>query len=150
MTTLSHQTLQLRHWEQRNVQQWLNSFSDSRSGPRSAKLGQSGEYLIVQRLPLPDRYRPDEIDTLLLIDQYPIRPPIGLYLLNAGNDAMVRQLQDRFRAFRDAAFHEAPSIPGYTWVCYAYQDNTWRFNSREPNRGDNVAKFLNNFYAALA
>lgn len=148
--TVSAQTAALRNWEVANTQRFLDSFSGSLNGPRRARLGHTGEYMIVQRLPLPNGYRPDEIDALLLIDQYPLRPPIGLYLLNAGNDSMVQQLRGRFNAFRDAAFHEAPSIAGYTWICYAYSGNQWRFNAQEPNRGDNVAKFLSNFYTVLS
>lgn len=138
----------LKDWEVRNVQRELDSFERSGSGrPRSAALSPSRDLLLVQGWPLPDRFRPaDEIDVLLVIDRYPAHPPIGLYVLNQGNHSAVNKLRSSVNAFRDRAFHEAQSISGYTWICYAYANNRWHFNASAPHAGDNIGKFLNRFY----
>jgi hypothetical protein len=69
------------------------------------------------------------------------RPPIGLYLLNK-HVAAVRQMEARFNAFRDNAYHGAQSIPGYTWICFHFHNNAWRYRADAPAEGDNLRKFL--------
>lgn len=103
----------------------------------------------MRNFPLPDGYRPDYIDVLLITDDYPARPPIGLYVLNKRNEALIRQIRDRFNAFHNEAFHDAPAIPGYTWICYHYSGNSWRYRTDNPTRGDNVRKFIASFFAEL-
>ena len=130
------------------LQDWLDAFFPSASGrARRAWLGRTGEYVVIEVLPLPDGYAPDEIDALLLVDNFPSLPPIGLYVLNHGNDQVVAQLRRRFNAFQDRAFHDAPSIDGYTWICYAYAGNAWRYRASEPHKGDNLRKFVASFFA---
>ena len=141
----------LIQWEQQWLQRWLDSFSASPSGRRRrAMLARTCEYLVIERLPLPDGYVPDEVDALLLVDQFPTLPPIGIYLLNRGSERIVQQISRRFNAFRNTAFHSAPAIEGYTWICFAYADNQWRYNATAPHRGDNLAKFLGTFFAEAA
>lgn len=141
----------MREREVASIQEWLDGFFPPDSGhPRRAWLGRTGEYIIVQSMPLPDIYQPDEIDALLLIDNFPSLPPIGLYVLNAGNERLVAQLSRKMNAFQNRAFHEAPSIDGYTWVCYAYANNRWRYNAAAPSKGDNVRKFLASFFAEVS
>lgn len=130
------------------IQRWFDGFYPGASQrPRVATLGRTGEYIVVQALPLPDGYSPDEVDALLLVDNFPSLPPIGLYLLNAGNESIVRQLRRQFNAFQDQAFHAAPSVPSYTWICYHYANNRWRYNTSDPAKGDNLAKFLASFFS---
>ena len=137
----------LQH-EVRVMQHWLDGFYPGPSQrTRFAALGRTGEYIVIHALPLPDGYEPDEIDALLLVDNFPSLPPIGLYVLNACNEEIVRQLRRQFNAFQNQAFHAAPSIRGYTWICYHYADNRWHYNPANPARGDNLAKFLASFFA---
>lgn len=132
------------------IQDWLDGFYPAASRRlRRVVVGRTGEYLIVQAMPLPDGYRPDEIDVLLLVDNFPSLPPIGLYVLNRGNEAVVAQLRRKINAFANAAYHSAPSIEGYTWLCYAYADNRWKFNATAPHRGDNLRKYIAAFYAEI-
>ena len=132
------------------VQRWLQGFSPMPNGcERTAWLGKDGQYMVVQGLPLPDRFEPDHIDVMLDLSQFPSIAPIGLYALNANNEMLMSQLSGIFRAFRDTAFHEAESLPGYTWMCYHYANNQWKHNAIAPHKGDNLAKFLNNFYTEL-
>ena len=70
--------------------------------------------------------------------------------MNQGNDALIAQLRKRFSAFRDRAYHQADPVPGYTWLCYSYASNQWRYNTPYPSRGDNVRKFLATFFALCA
>ena len=125
----------LLRWEVSALQDWLHGFYQGRK-PRRAWLGRTGEYVVIEALPLPDGFEPDEIDAMLLVDHFPSLPPIGIYVLNHGNEGVVSQLRRRFNAFQDRAFHDAPSIPGYTWICYAYADNAWRCR-RETASGPN-------------
>ena len=141
----------LLDWEVRNVQEWLDGFYPETSGrPRRATLGRTGEYVVIEALPLPDEYRPDAIDVLLLVDNFPSLPPIGLYAINRGNDTLISQMRRRMNAYENQAFHNSVSVPGYTWICYAYSDNRWRYNAQTPRRGDNLRKFLASFYSELA
>lgn len=133
------------------IQQFLDGFEHAENGRhRTIQLGSTAEFLIIRTFPLPDGYRPDYIDMLVMTDSFPSIPPIGIYVLNRENAALIRQLSSRFNAFRDRAFHDAPAIPGYTWICYHYADNTWRYRGDNPARGDNIGKFLAGFFAELS
>ena len=140
---------QLLRWEVDNLQHLLDAFEEPvNGGKRAATLGGTEEYLIIRNLPLPDGCEPDYVDALAIIDNYPSVPPIGLYVLNTPeNKAVVEELAASFNIFRNKAFHDAPSLDGYTWICYHYSDNRWRFNANAPHKGDNIAKFIGNFYA---
>jgi hypothetical protein len=148
---ISQRTLVALNWEVTNVQAFLDRFEPPATGERRiAVLGDTGEYVVIKRFPLPDRFRPDCIDLLLLVPDYPAVPPIGLYCLNRSNGRVIEQIETVFNAFRDRAFHDAPSIAGYTWICHHYANNRWRHVPHAPNRGDNIAKFLSDFFFKLA
>lgn len=136
----------LLNWEMQNIARWLNSFEAPRFGRRSVKL-HKGKVLFVYGMPLPDHYSIDQIDVLLAVENFPSMPPIGLYAVN-GAQRVVNQLNGQFNAFPDRAYHNAQSIPGYTWICYHYAENKWQYNAANPARADNIAKFLHNFYSA--
>lgn len=60
-----------------------DGFGSPENGERRiARIGDSGEHMIVRNFPLPDGYRPDYIDLLILLDDFPARPPIGIYVLH--------------------------------------------------------------------
>lgn len=147
---ISQRTLALLKWEVTNIQSYLDGFDMPANGERRrTQLGATGEYIAVQNFPLPDGYQPDFIDMLILTGSYPAVPPIGVYVLNKGNAALMAQMQSKFNAFRDKAFHAAQPIQGYTWICYHYGDNAWRFRGDNPARGDNIRKFIASFFAEL-
>lgn len=136
--------------EVRLIQDYLDAFESPANGERrTASISQSGECIVVRNFPLPDRYRPDYIDLLLITDDYPARPPIGLYVLNKRNEALIRQIESRFNAFRDHAHHNADPIKGYTWICYTYAGNSWHYCEANLARGDNVRKYLASCFAEL-
>lgn len=136
--------------EVREVQAYLDAYDPPANGERrSATISTSGECILVRNFPLPDRYRPDYIDILLMLDHYPAMPPIGLYIVNKRNHALIRQIESRFNAFRDHAHHDALPIQGYTWICYAYAGNSWHYREENLARGDNVRKYLASFFAEL-
>lgn len=140
---------QLR-WETANLQDFLNGFDPPANGERRlVQLGQTAEFITVRNFPLPDGYRPDFIDLLVVTEQFPATPPIGLYVLHRNNEALIGQLQRQFNAFRDRAFHDAPAIRSYTWICYHYGGNAWRYRADQPARGDNIRKFLASWFAEL-
>lgn len=148
---LSQLKLALLKWEVRSIQAFLSDFDPPTSGGRRiAQLSPTGEIILVSNFPLPDGYEPDRINLLVGVPDYPGRPPIGLYIMNQGNDALIAQLRQRFSAFRDGAYHQADPVPGYTWLCYSYALNKWRYCTPYPSRGDNVRKFLATFFALCA
>jgi len=133
-------------WEVANLNRWLATFESQAGRTRRAALDPTGDFIIVRDVPLPDRYSPDAIDVLLITDQYPSQPPIGLYALNRAS-GVIGQLKSVFNAFADGAFHGAPALSGYTWICFHYSAGAWKYNASNPARGDNIAKFLGAFYA---
>ena len=62
------------------------------------------------------------------------------------NAALLQRLQGVFSMYRDKAFYDAPAIPGYTWICYHYEEDRWQFNAVNPAAGDNLRKFLISFF----
>lgn len=133
------------------VQSFLDGFESTTTGNcRTVRIGKTGEFLIIRNFPLPDGFSPDYIDILVMTDSFPAIPPIGIYVLHKENAVLINQLSARFNAFRDRAFHDATAIPGYTWVCYHYANNSWRYRLDNPSRGDNIAKFLSGFFAELS
>ncbi len=147
---VSGRTLGLLREEVALVQALLDRFERPRDGSRrTALLGDTGEFIVVKHFPLPDRFRPDHVDLLVLVPDFPARPPIGVYCLNRNNESVIAQISSVFNAFRDSAYHDAPPVPGYTWICHHYANNQWRRNPHAPNRGDNVGKFLADFFFKL-
>jgi hypothetical protein len=120
--SLSQLKLALLKWEVRAIEAYLGEFDPPASGGRRrARLSPSGEIILIANFPLPNGYEPDQINLLVGVSKYPEWPPIGLYVMNHGNDALIAQLRKRFSAFRDGAYHQADPVPGYTWICYSYQ-----------------------------
>lgn len=131
------------------IQAFISEFGPSTNGEaRVTGVNRTGELLTLRNFPLPDDFSPDYMDALLVIANYPGRPPVGLYVLNRNNRLLMNRLEQVFNLFRDKAFHTAPAIPGYTWICYHYEEQTWRYNARNPATGDNLRKFLLSFYNA--
>jgi hypothetical protein len=147
----SARTLAQLSWEVANINQFLGEFGVTVHGEtRAAELNATGEFIRVFNMPLPDGYRPDHCDLVLIVDDFPACPPVGLYLLNKDAALVVRQMEARFNAFQNLGFHGAPSLPGYTWICFHFSDNTWRYRADAPAQGDNLRKFLGAFFAELA
>ena len=148
---MNNQNEQQRHLlltqEVTRINQWLGEF-ECRRAPL-AGLGRTRETLWVRHFPLPDSLRLDDIHLAMVVRDYPVEPPKGLYLLH---DERTRQLVSRlrghFNTFGDRAFHGAPSVEGYEWICIGYLDG-WRFNIHQPERGDNVLKMLVEFWRLL-
>ncbi len=133
---------------QRELHQGFEPLSNG--SPRVVSAHPRGEYVKVLNFPLPDGYQPDAIDLLLVTTQYPGIPPYGMHVLQRNNERLLEQLQNTFEHVFLDGFPSAEEIPGYTWICYHYQDNQWRFNANNPAKGDNITKMLvDNFYGAL-
>jgi hypothetical protein len=140
--------IQLLREDIAGVQAFLDEFgSCSNREARSASLNRTGEFVIVRNFPLPDAFRPDHVDVLLVVADYPGQPPTGLHILNGANANVVSHLKRIFNVFANDAFHGAPAIQGYSWICYHYASG-WRYNARRPAEGDNLRKFLLSFYTA--
>ncbi len=151
MQQVSSRKQSLLQVEVATIQHYLDGFETTVNGNRrTVRLGNTAEFLIIRNFPLPDGFCPDYMDILVMTDSFPAIPPIGIYVLNKDNPALLKQLCGRFNTFRDRAFHDAPAIPGYTWICYHYANNSWRYRPDNPCRGDNIAKFLSGFFAELS
>ena len=130
------------------IQAFLDEFGPcANREPRVAAVSRTGELLTVRNFPLPYGFEPDHVDILLVIPDYPGHPPIGLYMLNRNNAALMRRIENILNLFRNMAMHSAPAIQGYTWICYHYAGQSWRFNARHPAAGDNLRKVLLSFYS---
>lgn len=145
--SISARTLALLHWECANLNLLLNT-----AGSGQALLDSSGEFIRVLGMPLPAGYSPSHCDLVLIVSDFPASPPIGLYLLNSDRRQVekIKALFGRVHVFRNEGLAGAPSIPGYTWICYHYQSNRWCYRAEAPAKGDNLRKFLQGFYAELA
>ena len=72
------------------IQAFLDEFSPPTNGEdREVELNSTGELVIVRNMPLPDGFVPDYIDLLLMVPDYPSRPPIGIYLLERNNGELI-------------------------------------------------------------
>jgi hypothetical protein len=138
----------LLEFEVRSITAFLDGFDVSQRP--QVGLGPSLQTLWIKRFPLPDPLRPDHLDMVMVVDRFPVDPPKGLFLLSgATHAALVASLKRRFNVFQAATFHGAPPpVPGYEWICFGYL-NGWRYDVKSPNRGDNVAKMLSEFWRAL-
>ncbi len=129
------------------VQESLNEYEPPGNGePREAKLTASGKLLVITNLPLPDGWSPDYVDVVIDVSSL---PPKGIYVLNDGFNGQEAALRQKFNLFKDAAYHEAEAIPGYTWICHIYPGNRWHLDIHDPARGDNLRKYLALFLAKL-
>ena len=139
--------LQLLSQEVDRLNGWLSDF-ECRNQPL-AGLGASHETLWVRHFPLPDALGLDDIHIAMVVRDYPIEPPKGLYLLHDERTRLlVSKLSHQFNTFGDRGFHGAPSVKDYEWICVGYLDG-WRYDVNQPARGDNVMKMLVEFWRLL-
>lgn len=132
---------------EQEVQRFLDEFEPPSNGEtREAIVTESGKLLVIRNLPYPDGWDPDYGDALLDISSL---PPKGIYVLNDGLNGQEAKLRQKFNLFKDAAYHEAEAIPGYTWICHIYPNNQWKVDPLNPARGDNLRKYLALFLAKL-
>jgi hypothetical protein len=149
MQTRAHQVFrsQLLAQEVARINHWLGEF-ECRNRP-VAGLGSSQETLWVRLFPLPDALGLENIHLAMVVRDYPVEPPKGLYLLqDERTRRLVTRLRHQFNTFGDRAFHGAPSVKDYEWICVGYLDG-WRFDVHQPARGDNVLKMLVEFWRLL-
>lgn len=148
----AYDRMALLAWDMAQLQEALDKgFDPMPNGlPRRVAAHPRGEFVKVLNFPLPDGYRPDAIDLLLVTTQYPGRPPFGIHVLRRNNERLLDQLQKQFgHVFLDG-YGVAEEIPGYTWICYHHKGARWHFNANSPAKGDNLTKMLaDNFYDEL-
>lgn len=138
---------QLLHWETDSLQNWLNAF-DASLTPR-VTLGSSMETLLVRCFPLPEGFSPDYLDIALILRSFPSSPPVGLYMKQSErNHVAIERLKRKFNVFHGTAYHGAPAMLGYEWICVGYT-NGWKYNTQSPNQGDNITKMMMEFWRLL-
>ncbi len=136
----------LLSWDLASIRAYLDGFDRPANGEaREVETNATGELVIIRNMPLPDGLHPDYIDLLMMAPDYPIRPPIGIYLLERDNGALIQQLRRIFNVM-NTAFHDAQTVEGYVWICVHYQNNAWRYNPNHPATGDNLTKFIIHFF----
>jgi hypothetical protein len=143
---MSRRTLALLQWECANINSYLATFGGRAA--REALLDDSGEFIRVLGFPLPNGYHPPSADLVIIVADFPARPPYGLYLLNSDR-AQVEKIKALFGAWHVQSWSTPDAIPGYTWICYHYLGQRWMYYADAPARGDNIAKFLRSFGTEL-
>lgn len=135
------------------VQRLLDSFEPPKSGVRSAHLVANSRLMAVRKFPLPDRFLPeDDIDFLIDLDPVPAGPPVGLHAVEKGNLATIQEIKRALGGHvfdAERGLYGTHQFKGGIWICHHYAGNQWRFNASAPERGDNIAKFLETLYARL-
>lgn len=148
-----HSKKELLRSQSEKINDFLNEFESPPypGGFRSVSLEANDQFMVVKNFPLPDGYRPDYVDLLIDLTNHPDRPPIGLYLLINNNRQIIERIQNIFgnHIFQNGAHYGAQAIDGFAWICLHYKDHQWRFNAKNVNKGDNLRKFLEIFYAKL-
>lgn len=120
------------------------------SSKRTAFASKSNDFIVVKNFPLPDGYKPDFIDLVIVTTRYPESPPLGFHIMKNNNEKLLQQLKAKFgHTFEYAPYDDVEEIPNYYWVCYHYADFKWNFNVNRPNEGDNLYKYLSRFFSML-
>lgn len=130
----------------------INQFTNPQNLQRVAWAGDSGNYIRVQNFPLPNGFKPDSIDLIVVTSDYPSFPPVGLHIAKTdSNDRIIKQIEKAMQGhiYDGAAIDPAEEISGYHWVCYHFRNHQWQFAINNPTQGDNISKFLKNFFALL-
>jgi hypothetical protein len=141
--------LELLRRDVAGIQAFLDEFEPPANGePRTALYNDTGELVAIYNFPLPDGLDPDFVDLCLIVNDYPSRPPIGIYVLERSNRALIRQLRRIFNVMNHAAY-SAPTIEGFAWICLHYDGDRWRYHPDNIARGDNLRKFVAGFYGRL-
>lgn len=105
--------LQLLERDLAGIRSFLADFDRPANGEaRSVEINRTGELVIIRNMPLPDGFDPDYVDVLIMVPDYPSRPPIGIYLLERNNREVIDQLRQIFNVLQNAV-HDAPSVSGY-------------------------------------
>lgn len=131
------------------IQAFLGEFDVPRNGePRYAIVNDTAEFVAIRNFPLPDGFSPDYVDILINVLDYPATPPVGLYILERSNAGLISQIRNIFNVMNHAAY-SAPSIPGYSWICWHFEGHRWRYNTANVTAGDNLRKFLIGFFNRL-
>lgn len=143
----------LLQWEMTAIQHLLDQFEPPPDDDREAFINTTGDYVVIKNFPLPDWCLPaDSANLVLLIEDFPQRPPIGLYMMRQekpSNSEVIRKIQQVFNVL-GTGYHGAKTIEGYHWICVHYANNQWHYNADAPHKGDNLAKFLlGGFYGRL-
>ncbi|PWI31911.1 hypothetical protein DI392_17930 [Vibrio albus] len=136
---------QLLQQEVAMINRWMSMFDPSY--PFNIMLP-SPDSMIIEGFPLPSGIKPDRLELCLLLDNYPSESPIGLYIRDThDNRILVKQIKEMFNVFQGDAYHGAPSINGYHWVCLHYGSaSDWSFNPENLHKGDCIYKFLERFH----
>jgi hypothetical protein len=108
----------------------------------------------IKNFPLPDEYRPDYEDIAIIIAEYPNSPPTGIYVKDISlNISKIKEKMNYSHVY-DRAKYENYSfvydVPGWTWICFHYENHSWKFNFSDFRSGDNLTKFIKGVYANLS
>ncbi|MGH8653937.1 MAG: hypothetical protein ACREYE_17990 [Gammaproteobacteria bacterium] len=128
--------------------------------PRALEMDDN--YLLIGAFPLPDSYATDHVDLLFVISGYYLVPPAGVHIPR--DTPNRQQIADHLggHLMPGTSSHLLDHIPTssrksveeladhFDWVCFHYQDWTWKFNPLNLLSGDCLYKFIENVFAALA
>lgn len=137
--------------EVEDINAFLQGFYPTSNGQTGRAYLENDEILVIKNFPLPSIFKPDHVDLVLLLPNYPQQPPHGIHVLQSSNNKrLLDQLKVIYHHTYDSAVvGEAVDIPNYSWICYHYNDFKWHFSTENRKIGDNVAKYLNNWRVSL-
>ena len=140
-----------------NITSFLNEFSYSKKTIKpSISFGKEWEYIRIDNFPLSDAYSPDYEDIGIVILDYPDLAPVGIHIYNNSPNLqhikyMIKGgLFDDYSALPLAYQDHVFEMPGWTWICFRYQNFNWNFNPNNIMLGDNLYKYIVALYAALS
>ena len=145
---------EILHYLTAGAQRFLDTFeAPSTGGKRVARLVANNNLLAINKFPLPDYFKPqDEVDMVIDMRQIPARGVMGFHIVKKGNSETIKIIDRALGGHvfnSDKGIHETYSFEGGVWICLHYAGNSWRFNAKDPEKGDTIAKFLATIFAKL-
>jgi hypothetical protein len=129
---------------------------------RTRSLELDDNALLIRSFPLPADISPDYIDLLFVICGYPDVPPAGVHIPSKtpNREQIAKRLGGHVQANSTHVLNNTPSRyrkyveelaeQGWDWICYRYEDWSWKLNPNNLLAGDSLYKFVENTFAALS
>ena len=112
-------------------------------------------YFQISNFTLPENFEPNDQETIIIsLANYPDSPPNGIYVhkkstrnLEKIKSALEGHVYDSTHNTEDNL--EALKSNGWKWICFHMENNSWRYNFRNPIKGDCLYSYLLLLFAAL-
>jgi len=139
------------HLELPHISDFLDKFQFNEEGIESIiRIDKDYTKMGIKNFPLPDDYDPDYEDIAIIIAEYPNLPPTGIYVkdISPNLSKMEKNMGGHHESYKNFSF--VYDVPGWTWICFHYENHEWNFNLNDFRSGDNLTKFIKAVYANLS